>query len=58
MTVYRFYSIDQDGHVFARVERDCKDDQEALEFAKAIPTPRLEVWELDRRVGIVSADDN
>jgi hypothetical protein len=58
MTLYRFYSIDKDGHVFARAELDCNDDQEALEFAKAMQTPRLEIWDHDRRVGIVSADDN
>lgn len=53
MTLYRFYSIDKDGRVFARVERDCQNDAEALEFARATQTHQIEVWDHDRRVAAV-----
>lgn len=54
MREYRAYLVDRDGHI-KKSEIVCGvDDAEALEMAKQyVDGHDVEVWDLDRRVGIL-----
>jgi hypothetical protein len=59
MAQYRFFFIDPDGHITARLDVECLDDEHALEQAAALleRPAGFEVWEGGRMVGTVRPHD-
>jgi hypothetical protein len=54
MPHYYAYHVDDDGHVFSRVNVHAVDDAQAIEKASALLDGRdIEVWHLDRKVGVL-----
>lgn len=55
MPFYRFYSLDQRGHIMGSPETiDCKDDADAVAKAKDRSITRaIEIWDVGRRVAII-----
>jgi hypothetical protein len=52
MPYYYAYHVDDDGHVFSRVNIYADDDAQAIEKARALLASRdIELWGLDRKVG-------
>ncbi len=61
MTAYRCFAIDLDGHIRAADVVDCANDAAAAQEAKRLlgrhPAARcLEIWHLDRRIGVLTRD--
>jgi hypothetical protein len=51
MQEYRAYIIGPDGHIQARFEFCCSDDEEAKDSAKQYVNGHdVELWQLDRRI--------
>ena len=57
MAHYKFFFLDTDGHINARLDVECHDDEHALEQASAIlrRPAGFEVWEGGRMVGSVAS---
>jgi len=54
MASYRFYWRGRDNHIAGAENRDCEDDQGALELAQTLrPGSPVEVWQAARFVGRV-----
>jgi hypothetical protein len=59
MISYRRFAIDRDGHIGGADIIECRDDLAAARAAKQLlrrhPAARqLEIWHLDRRIGVVT----
>jgi hypothetical protein len=59
MISYRCFAIDRDGHIRAADIIECRDDSaaagEARQLLRRHPAARqLEIWHLDRRIGVVT----
>jgi hypothetical protein len=56
MKHYRAFQIDPAGHVFGCINLVCKSDDEAKRQAAALVLlHRIELWRLDRRIGLFDA---
>jgi hypothetical protein len=54
MPYYYVYHVKTDGHVFSRTTIYADDDEQAVEKARAHLDGRdIEVWDLDRKVGVL-----
>jgi hypothetical protein len=59
MVHYRFYFLDQSGHIVGVDEHEAVDDVAALEAAQKLCTRRpMEIWDGSRRVAQVERDGN
>jgi hypothetical protein len=59
MGVYRFYVLDESGNIAgpARVT-SCEDDDAAMHQARRyLENKAIEVWHVDRRVGLVEPEE-
>ena len=59
MTLYRFYKLDQRGHINGLPEPvECSDDDDAIEKAKErAKNYVIEIWDLKRRVAVIGAQE-
>jgi hypothetical protein len=56
MKHYRAFQIDPDGHVFGCINLVCEGDDEAKrQAAGLVLLHRIELWRLDRRIGLFDA---
>ncbi|MBS0642855.1 MAG: hypothetical protein U1E70_11595 [Acetobacteraceae bacterium] len=55
MAEYRLYLLDVQGRIVKATPADCDSDEEALRTAEAMlrSGQAIEVWQRDRRVGVV-----
>jgi hypothetical protein len=57
MQAYKFYFLDDLGHIFRAQDQILPDDLAALEAAQKLQSDRIvEVWQFDRRVARVQQD--
>jgi hypothetical protein len=61
MQSYRCFAIDLDGHIAAADILECADDAAAARAARRVleqhaAAQRLEIWRLDRRIGVLTRD--
>ena len=54
MPQYRFYLSDAALRIVGRVDEDCETDEAAAALAQAIAAEHVEVWQLDRKLGLVT----
>jgi hypothetical protein len=55
MPEYKFYSLDDAGHVVNRHDVACADDSDAFKMAHAFSEAhQIEVWELGRRLYVIA----
>jgi hypothetical protein len=55
---YRFYNLDQHGHIVKANDLSCSDDLDALKKAKALSADaEIEIWQAARRVARVKRGD-
>ncbi len=58
MQQYKFYFLDERGHVFRAVDREMRDDVSALEVAQTLSAMHaIEVWQGSRQVARVKPGD-
>ena len=59
MASYRLFCLDDGGHICHRQDFDAEGDEAAIEFARAaFPDDTCEIWELGRKVAVISALKN
>lgn len=57
MPYYRLYHVSDADHVRSVDDAECRDDREALAFARTcLKGMPAELWNLSRRVALLSAD--
>jgi hypothetical protein len=54
MPQYRFYLLDAARRIVGRIDQECKADEAAVALAQDMAADHVEVWQLDRKLGLVT----
>ena len=59
MSYYRFYRLNNAGHIIGASDEECRDDGDAVYRAglMAANEGAIEIWQRDRRINLVELDD-
>lgn len=52
MPQYRFYLLNAARRIVGRIDRECEADEAAIALAHGMAADHVEVWQLDRKLGL------
>jgi hypothetical protein len=54
MPQYRFYLLNAARRIVGRIDQECETDEAAVALAQDMAAEHVELWQLDRKLGLVT----